>query len=259
MADKGKVKIPMQTGLSVKALKDRLNNSSGGGGGRKDFKMLMLGDGDTATVRFLDEPEKWVLFGEHFVQGKGFVPCLGEDGGCGPCEDGMNPSERGLVNVYVYEVERQERKVKGKKYDAKIEEPKRVLLLKMNNGLRASVIVRSERRKTVTDREVAITREGGGTDTEYVLDWSDSKSAAPKISSKDKIDIPAYLQEMVDAYYGDNKNSSKSKNKPKGRGRDYDEDEDLEEDTDLEDDEDFDEDEELDRLTSRRNSNKRRR
>lgn len=259
MAGKGKVRIPMQTGLSIKALKDRLNTGSGGGGGRKDFKLLMLRDGDTATVRFLDEPENWVLYKEHFVQGKGFVPCLGEDDGCEPCEEGNNASERGLVNVYVLEVERQERKVKGKKYEAKIEEPKKVMLLKMSNGLRASIIVRYERRGTVMDREVSITRDGESTDTEYVLDWADSKSAAPKGISKDKIDIPDFLQEIVDAYYKDSKpttSKSKSKNKAKKRERD-DEDDELEEEEELE--EDFDEDEELDRLTSRRSSNKRRR
>lgn len=231
------ISVPTTTGLSVSDIKDRMKAAASNGG---DRTLLLISDGDEATMRFVTEIDKWVFFNEHWTQASGFIPCIGSDEGCTFCDEGLSPSYRALAVVYVYEVKRAAKK--GRKES--LQDMKKVMLLKMNNALQTAITSRSERRGTITDRDVVIIREGAGAqDTTYLPEWSDQKSEGPKISRKDIIDPLDTLTKTAESYYGASK---KTRNKV------------VEEDEDeVEEDVDIDEDEEFEKIVSKRKKSRR--
>jgi hypothetical protein len=68
--------------------------------------LTRINDKADLKVRFLEEPDCWIQYTEHFIQGTGFFPC-NDDGTCIGCSEGNKGSKRFLVNA----VDMEERKV----------------------------------------------------------------------------------------------------------------------------------------------------
>lgn len=102
------------------------------------------------TVRFLQEPEEWFGFQEHFDETlNAFYPCV--EGQCPGCEQGLKASQRYLTNA------------------VDIGEDK-VIPLKLAKSLANRLMNKYDKYSTVTDRDYELTRSGTGFDTEYDLD-----------------------------------------------------------------------------------------
>lgn len=233
-------KVPVQTGQSVKQTQERLKNSRSGGG---DNRLLLLKDGDEARIRFLGNTEEWVNYGEHYSKTAGYIPCIGEEDGCNFCDDDQYASDRALVNVYVYNVERAPNK--GNK--AKNEKIEGVRLLKMTQKIQTDLTARAarlaKRDEELTDRDATIIRSGEQTDTNYTIDWDEKKTKVPSGAKKDKIDIIGYLEERVNSYYGPGTKKKSSKRDVDDDDMDMD-DQDDDEELDMEDNDDDEEEEE---------------
>jgi hypothetical protein len=200
---------------------------------QRSSKEIRFKDKEAVTIRFLEEPEKWHRFDEHYINGDGggFVPCIGD--GC-PLDNDPNSraTRRWLANVV----------------DVGSGE---VRLLKMTRALVETFVLKYQRAKgTLKKRNYTITRLGGGTDTKYDVENEDTgplEIGGREVNLKKLklIDVDVELTERIQRFFG-GATTGKAKT---GKGADDDEDEDDyeedEEDTDDEEDEsDEDEDEE---------------
>lgn len=192
-------KVKVRSGLSVDSIKENLKRKSEGGANGNE---IWLAEGDVVKLRFLQEPNKWQFFDEHYNKGKGFFPCVGEDEGCEGCENDIPLSvDRVFTNVYVYEVERAARGA----YKAKVQKINAVKLMKLDRNLQPVVLVHASKRGTLMDADVEISRLENN---KYTTEW-EAPSSKPKLEKGSLIDAEEHLQAKVDAMYG-----AKKKRKP---------------------------------------------
>lgn len=109
-------------------------------------------------VRFLDEPDEWIMFKEHFTPDRKGFPCTMAEG-CPGCTSDVESVRRA-----------------GRKYAAQ------VLLIKSNQVLPFAIpvtlaerlAIRAERNGgTLVNRDYVVLRSGDGFDTEYDVDQED--------------------------------------------------------------------------------------
>lgn len=125
---------------SIKSLKSQLKKGGGGAG----FFTRIPSEG-SLTVRFMTEPDGWVMFYEHYDQERKFYPCADD---CPGCAEGDRPSQRYLVNA----IDQDENKV---------------IPLVLPKTLASNVLKKYDKWATVTDRDYELSRTGDGRDTEY--------------------------------------------------------------------------------------------
>lgn len=139
----------MQFGTSKKAA----DANEGSGNYLRSFPR-----GET-TVRFLEEPDDWNAYREHYtLEGKSF-PCTGNRKACPGC---LHPNEK---------VSKSSRKYATQVYNVKTE---KVLPYKIPVTLADRLAVRAERNGgTLLSRDYVILKTGTGLDTEYDVDQED--------------------------------------------------------------------------------------
>lgn len=162
---------------------------------------LFLADGESSSFYFLHEPDESVGYYEHVFQDKGgwqYVPCSEN---CKLCDSNDDSKTRKSFRVA---------------YLVMPTDEKKVLVLKTNTDLNATIINRFKRKGTMLATSHLLTRLGSGTDTKYDLDLDDGKPL-PKNALK-KLGVESatgYLQEIlegqIERYFDDGKGKGKGK------------------------------------------------
>jgi hypothetical protein len=127
---------------SIKVLKESLKS----GGGSGTFIKFIPKDG-SMTVRFLEDPEEWINYVEHYdeVLRKSF-PCV--EANCPGCATDSRKSSRYLANAVDIENDR-------------------VVPLQLPKTLVSSLVAMYDRMGTMLDRDFELIRSGEGLDTTY--------------------------------------------------------------------------------------------
>jgi hypothetical protein len=165
---------------SLKALKKTLEKGSSNSNWIK-----YIPKNGSKTVRFLEEPEHWVNYLEHFdsVARRSF-PCTGESD-CPGCLSNERKSSRYLANAIEIDDQGGER----------------LIALQLPKDLANRLVVRYERNGTITDRDYELMRSGEGLDTIYELD-----ALAPRkrnMSKHTPIDLIQVLEDAYKEVFGD--------------------------------------------------------
>jgi hypothetical protein len=135
---------------SISRLKTMLAKGAGSGA------LTRIADKQELHVRFMEEPETWVQYLEHFDRANGFFPCS-DDGTCLGCQDSTRASKRYLVNA----VDLDER---------------RVIALVLPHSLADELAKKYDRFNTLLDRQYDLSRQGTGkNDTTYSVDYHEPK------------------------------------------------------------------------------------
>jgi hypothetical protein len=151
------------------------------------------------NVRFIQEPEEWINYVEHYdtVLRKSF-PCNGEQG-CPGCQGDARKSSRYLANAVDVDNDR-------------------VIPLQMPKDLANRLVVRYERNGTLTDRDFELSRSGDGLDTVYDLDAG--AADRKKIDKYSPLDLIKVLTDAFNEVFGSDTDDDDSapvvpKSKPK--------------------------------------------
>lgn len=131
---------------------------------------------DSILVRFIDEPEEWFGYYEHYDAVRKYYPCT--EGDCPGCADTDNRrSFRYLVNVVMVD-------------------EKRVVPLKVTKDLANQLFARYEKHSTLKDREYELSRTGSGMkDTVYMASPEPTSKFA--YSNYPSLDLEKILEEML--------------------------------------------------------------
>lgn len=138
--------------------------------------------GDT-TVRFLENPDDWIAYKEHFIEKSSF-PCT-QDETCKGCLEENKAKRKYATNVYLV--------------DHNI-----VLPFKLPVTLAKKLFLRAERNDgVVTDRDFILIRQGQGLDTEYDVDPDDRSKRDIATLSEQSQDIEEILAGVYEEVWGD--------------------------------------------------------
>lgn len=160
---------------SIKALKDSLKKGSAG------FIKYVPKNG-SLTVRFLEEPENWVNYIEHYDSTlRKSYPCNGE-AACPGCVSDERKSSRYLANAVDTSNDR-------------------VIPLQMPKELANRLVVRYEKNGTITDRDYELSRTGEGLDTVYDLDAEPPTNR--KLTKYKPLDLLKTLDDSFQAVFGE--------------------------------------------------------
>lgn len=162
-------------------------------GGGKGFIKYIPKNG-SMNVRFIQEPEEWVNYVEHYDQvARKSFPCNGEQN-CPGCMSGERKSSRYLANV------------------VDLDDNNRVVPLQMPKDLANRLVVKYEKWGSITDRDIELSRQGEGLDTVYDLDPSvpDRK----RIDKYQPIDLLKVLEDAFNAVFGDDDDEDEEEVKP---------------------------------------------
>lgn len=163
-------KFGQKTG-SLKNLKKSLAK-----GGGKGFIKYIPKNG-SMNVRFIQEPEEWVNYLEHYdTTLRKSYPCSGEQG-CPGCRSQERKSSRYLANA------------------VDLDDNNRVISLQMPKDLANRLVVKYEKWGSITDRDIELSRSGEGLDTVYDLD-----AAVPDRKRIDKYKPIDLLKVLEDSY-----------------------------------------------------------
>lgn len=180
---------------SVKAVKQSLK----GGGGH--LMSYIPKEGDSLTVRFLDEPEEWVNYTDVYdpVLKRGYP--LPDDPTMPGYDDDLRKSSRYIANAVNVDTDK-------------------VIVLQMPKSVVNKLITRYDKNGTLTDRDYEIWRTGTGLETEY-----DTQSDAPskkKLDKYERKDLIDTLEQAYDAVFGDHDDDDDDDSeevKPKSRSK----------------------------------------
>lgn len=163
----------MTIGTKMGSLKTLKQSLAKGGGGQW---IKYIPKNGSMTVRFIEEPENWINYVEHYDQVlRRSFPCNGETG-CPGCQGDARKSSRYLANAVDVDSDR-------------------VIPLQMPKDLANRLVVRYERNGTLIDRDFELSRSGDGLDTVYDLD-----AAAADRKKIDKYQPLDLMKVLTDAY-----------------------------------------------------------
>jgi hypothetical protein len=167
---------------SVQKLRQNLTAASGAGNSRK---LLLIREDEPVKVRFLQNPDEWMIFYEHYVpDSKMFVPALDPDPlSSHPDERVRRTSLRHMANVLNIET-------------------MQVQLLKMNQDLTNRLMMRFNRYENLTDRNYEIVRSGTGLQTVYDIEPDDPEPMDLARFSSKLHDMTLFLLQEADRYHG---------------------------------------------------------
>jgi len=210
---------------SVKAAKSALK------GNRANGALRRLKPDETLKVRFLEEPDDWFEAHYHWLGGN-FLWCS-QDKSCAGCKAGDRPKTIVLANAVIFNSEDDR-------------EQNKVVVMQMAPTLANTLLKFHEKRKTITDRDYDLTREGSGVnDTVYSADPDDPRPRKMSRFANDLHDIEAIIASEIGGGDGeedeedDEPRSTKKPAKKSSRRSDEEDDEyeDEEEDEDEEEEE----------------------
>lgn len=175
---------PLAGGIagSVQKLRQNLTAASSSGNSRK---LLIIREDEPVKVRFLQNPEDWMIFYEHYVpDSKMFVPALDPDPlAAHPDERVRRTSLRHMTNVLNLET-------------------MQVQLLKMNQDLTNRLMMRYNRYNDLTDRNYEIVRSGTGLQTTYDIEPDDAEPMDLGRFHSKLHDMTLFLLQEADRYHG---------------------------------------------------------
>lgn len=170
-------------------VREDVKRSTGGG------KFLRtIRDGKDCRVRFLQDPEDWFKYREHFSQATKFFPCTNDSScpGCSSDDEKLAKSSRRYIANVVIVAEK----------DAKDEG--QVALLKIPVDLANRLINKADRNGgTLLTRDYTLIRTGNSLDTTYDAEAEDK--APVNTEAFPKLDPEPYLAEMFDSAWGTDK------------------------------------------------------
>jgi hypothetical protein len=178
---------------SLKKLKETLAK-----GGNGTFIKYIPKNGEL-NVRFIQEPEEWVSYSEHYdMVLKASFPCSGERD-CPGCVSGERKSSRYLANV------------------VNLDDKDQVIPLQLPKDLANRLVIKYEKWGSVTDRDIELSRSGEGLDTTYDLDPGavDRKSIAKYVP----LDLLKTLEDVYDSVFGAGEAEDEEDEKPATRRR----------------------------------------
>jgi len=187
-------------GLSIKGGKsgsvDRLKKEMEKSSGNRTW-IRNLKQGEDLTVRFVEEPEDWYSYREHYSPEVNFFPCIGDD--CPGCNSDSDKTQRASRRFLASALDTDQGQV---------------VPLKLPLDLANRLVARYERYgNTITDRDYTLHRMGKGLDTSY-----DVTPEAPQdmdLSRYESIDHEeVLLQQFQDAFGLDDDDD-----KPKSSGK----------------------------------------
>lgn len=161
---------------SIAHLKETLKTGTGG-----SF-IKFIPKNSSLTVRFLQEPEEWVNYYEHFdANAQKSFPC--NELQCPGCEDELRRTSRYLVNVLDVDQDR-------------------VIPLQIPKDLATRLVTRYEKYGTMLDRDYELSRAGAGLDTFY--DQTPEPPMPRKLNKYNPLDLFSVLQDAYDFAMGKN-------------------------------------------------------
>lgn len=167
-----------------KSIRDDIKKASGGNNG-----LWTVQAGKDMRVRFLEDPEEWTKFLEHYSQGTKFFPCT-QDDTCQGCNSDNDQLKRAST-----------------RYAANVLDVKnaRVIPLKMPIDLANRVINKCDRNGgTLLNRDFTLIRTGTGmNDTVYDVENEDRTEIDISRYRKDFKDIIKVLEDIYTGVWGD--------------------------------------------------------
>lgn len=207
-----KMKFKAGKAKNTKKVKENLKKGANYG------RMMWVAADTSKVVRMLVEPKDWEEYSFYVVEktddGKnlgfrGKVPEYDGIEDAVPETGRLNPRIGYVIPVVVIE--------DGKPQD-------RVMFWEPGKKMLNELLTIFEKRKTLTDRDVEIIREGSGRDTTYTLYWDDPKKAtltkALKIAEKDGAEFTEELVSMVkdfEALYAADGDGEEEEDEPKAK------------------------------------------
>lgn len=191
---------------SVKALRNSMKKGGNGAG------LKRVPADEPLVVRFLQEPEEWFEFFEHYDEmQKRYWVCTDD---CPYCADDNRPSKRALASVVVID-------------EGKVE------ALAMPAQLVTRLLNKYDKYSTMMDRDYELIRTGKGFDTEYDVNPEDPTRM--KLSRFEVLDAAEILESMTPGSEDDEEEEEKPKSRAaasrmKKRVADEDDDDDDEDD-----------------------------
>lgn len=175
--------------FATKAGKNIREDIKKGQGGGKYLRNVR--DGKDCEVRFLQDPEEWFKYREHYSQATKFFPCTQDDAcpGCNSADEKLQKSSRRYISNVIIVREK----------DAKDEG--QVVLLKIPLALANRLTAKADRNGgTLLDRNYTLIRTGNGLDTDYDAEAEDKTPV--NTAAFELLDPEPYLVEMFDSAWG---------------------------------------------------------
>lgn len=158
---------------SLKHLKDQLKTG--------DYLIKLIPKEGSITVRFLEEPENWVNYIEHYDQTmKKAYPCI-EQSTCPGCATDERRSSRYLANAVDVATDK-------------------VVAIQLPKDLVGRLVNRYEKYDTMMDRDYELSRTGAGLDTTY--DCEAEPVMKRKLDKYQLRDLTELLDEVYQQVFG---------------------------------------------------------
>lgn len=167
-------------------VRDDVKRSSGGGEYIQNVK-----DGKDLRVRFLQEPEDWVKYREHYSDDTKFVPCAGSEEECPACRSSNDKLKKS-----------------SRRYACNVLDVKegKVIALKLPVDLANRVIAKCDRNGgTLLNRDLTLIRMGKGLDTTYDVEVEDKVQMDLTRFKTDWKDIEGLLEVAYNDTWGEDK------------------------------------------------------
>lgn len=159
---------------NLKRLKETLKSG--------DYLIKLIPKDGSITVRFLEEPENWVNYFEHYDQAmKKSYPCI-EEGSCPGCATDERRSSRYLANAVDVSNDK-------------------VVAIQLPKDLVSRLVNRYEKYDTMMDRDYELSRTGSGLDTEY--DCEAEPPMTRKLAKYKLVDLTDLLDQVYQQVFGE--------------------------------------------------------
>jgi hypothetical protein len=158
-------------------------------------------DGDT-VIRFIEEPDDWIVFREHYTTDRKSFPCTEDRDTCPGCTSDIESVQRAT-----------------RKYGTNLWLVKQDLVLpfRIPMSLAKRVFARAERNEgIITNRDYVVMKSGKGMDTEYDIEADERYNVNLKDLLAKAMDIQEILAESYDEVWGTKEDSTlvKAASKP---------------------------------------------
>jgi hypothetical protein len=150
-------------------------------------------DGDT-VIRFIEEPDDWIVFREHYTTDRRSFPCTEDRDSCPGCTSDVESVQRATrkygTNVWLV------------KQDV-------VLPFRIPMSLAKRVFSRAERNEgVITNRDYVVMKSGKGMDTEYDIESDERYTVNLKDLLVKGLDVQEILSASYDEIWGEKEDSA---------------------------------------------------
>jgi hypothetical protein len=161
-------------------------------------------DGDT-VIRFIEEPDDWIVFREHYTTDRRSFPCTEDRDSCPGCTSDVESVQRAT-----------------RKYGTNLWLVKQDLVLpfRIPMSLAKRVFSRAERNEgVITNRDYVVMKSGKGMDTEYDIESDERYNVNLKDLLAKALDVQEILSSSYDEIWGEAEDSPIVKAAAKPRER----------------------------------------